>query len=575
MIEKADRSSIIDHIYDVAVDPVRYEAMLDVWEKRLSKMRLTADRRSETGPIVSDEDIETHLRRAEVFLQRLHDNETGDDRSAIDLETKAAFIVNAQLRIEQANQIAKSAFGVNPGDEVASLPLHPDDTANLRATLRAMLRNPAAESALMRFQSPAHDRSIILYVSRAEHASILVRSTELVWPKHLSQTMRDAFSLTAAEVEIVRALAEGSSLKTVAEARSRSLETVRSQVAAILTKTETHSQAELIRLTLGLMNVVVGAADQDNVSASPSLDPIPFETMWMPDGRRYDFIEFGDPDGRALLYLPMDYGLIRWPKRAELAARENGIRVIVPVRAGYGMSSQLPKGVDYTRATASDLLKLLDHLDVAQCAVLSLGADLRFAIALSVAAPHRVKGIYGCSGALPVMTAEQYERMHKWHRFILANARYAPQILPFLVKAGFALARRIGKERFFRSVNAGSPADMRTFADPETREAILTGAEVCLSARHSAFEAFSRECIDSETNWTELVHACKVPVRLLQGAEDPQTPKETVLELIQEFSHLDVEIVEDGGQLTFFQYWPRVLAELERMLPKYASRAAA
>ena len=58
------------------------------------------------------------------------------------------------------------------------------------------------------------------------------------------------------------------------------------------------------------------------------------------------------------------------------------------------------------------------------------------------------------------------------------------------------------------------------------------------------------------------------PVRMLQGGEDPQSPKETILELAKEFPHLDIEIIDEAGQLLFFQEWPRVLKELERFLPE-------
>ena len=290
--------------------------------------------------------------------------------------------------------------------------------------------------------------------------------------------------------------------------------------------------------------------------------------MKMPDGRRYDWIEFGDKNGRPVVFFPLDYGMIRWPRVAEKAAEKQNIRVIAPVRAGFGHSSQLPPNVDYAGETGADVARLLRHLGIEQAATIALGADLRYAMRLANANPGMVTGILGCSAALPVMTAAQYERMHKWHRFILANARYAPKILPFLVKAGFSLARRIGREGFFNSVNEGSPADLRTFAVPEIREAILMGSEICLSDWHTAHLAFSRECIDSETNWAETVRACKVPVRLLQGGQDPQSPTETVRELMVEFPHLDVEIIEDAGQLLFFQEWPRVFKELERFLPE-------
>ena len=61
------------------------------------------------------------------------------------------------------------------------------------------------------------------------------------------------------------------------------------------------------------------------------------------------------------------------------------------------------------------------------------GADLRFACALSLVRPGLVTGILGCAAQLPLRHAAQYDRMDKWQRFILANARYAPKVLPFLV----------------------------------------------------------------------------------------------------------------------------------------------
>ena len=572
MSQDDDTSEIIDRIYDVAVDPERYEAMLDVWERRLSILRLRAD--EEMGRrIASDAGIEAHLDRASIFLQRLSDTETGSDRSPLDLDVKAAFLVDSRMTMRRTNRAAQEAFAISNGDALDRLPLAEEDVDNLRAAIRKLAGSGGGEPMLLRFTSARSERCIIFHVARQptppDAPMVLVRTTELGWPEHLSRAMRDAFALTAAEVEIVRSLAEGRSVREISTDRKRSFATVRTQISAILAKTETHSQAELIRITLGLMDVVGTAAEPEAAARrSPQLGPVPFRTLKTADGRRYDWVEFGDQAGRPCLFLPLDYGLIRWPRSAEIAALAEHIRVIAPVRAGYGHSAPLPRSVgNYDEATAADLVGLLDHLAIRRCAVLALGADLRFAMALASRAPERVTGILGCSAALPVVTARQYERMGKWHRFILANARYAPQILPFLVKSGFALARRIGKERFFRSVNAGSPADMRTFSDPEIREAILLGSDICLGAGHSAHEAFARECIDSETDWADLVRACPVPVRLLQGAEDPQTPAETVRELMTAFPALDIEIVEDAGQLLFFQEWPRVLGELEAILP--------
>jgi pimeloyl-ACP methyl ester carboxylesterase len=158
------------------------------------------------------------------------------------------------------------------------------------------------------------------------------------------------------------------------------------------------------------------------------------------------------------------------------------MRVIVPVRAGYGRTDLHAKGgTDHLTGVALDYAAVLDHLGLQGAVAVPLGADLRFAAQLGVLRPDLVRGIVGCACQLPLRTAAQYERMDKWQRFILANARYAPKVLPFLVQAGFSLARRLGKEKFFAQVNGGSPADMETFARPDVRAAVLEGSDTCLA----------------------------------------------------------------------------------------------
>jgi pimeloyl-ACP methyl ester carboxylesterase len=211
----------------------------------------------------------------------------------------------------------------------------------------------------------------------------------------------------------------------------------------------------------------------------------------------------------------------------------------------------------------ADYLTVLDHLGVRETVVVPTGADLRFAMALALTRPRLVKGIIGVASMLPARTAAHYERMDKWQRFVMANARYAPKVLPFIVKAGFALARRLGKANFFRQVNGGSRADMAAFAQAEVRDAVMVGSDVIMSASHLAAEAFTRECIDSEKDWSHLIRATTVPVKLLQGDQDPQSPMLTVQEIAAEFPVLDVEFLPDTGQLLLFSDWPRVLEEVD------------
>jgi pimeloyl-ACP methyl ester carboxylesterase/DNA-binding CsgD family transcriptional regulator len=566
------RAEIVDRLYEVALDPVRLEDLLDVWEGRVGPTR------SEfvaAAVEMDDEEIETHMRRATVFLDRFEATRSDHVYRSVleDIPRSAAFLADGGAAIAAFNRPAAIAFGLKEGAELTDLPFDPEDVAVLRGVIHGAATGRAERVVMLRLRSRVTDSPVIVRVGSIESDNTrplaLIMSTELVWPEGFELMVQEAFGLTAAEVEIVRGITLGLPVKDIAEARGRSPETVRTQVRSILAKSETHSQSELVRVVLGLMDV----AQMPTENAGPvprvgTLDQLSFQQLRCPDGRRLEWIEFGQPTGAPCLFTHLDYGFIRWPATAERAARARGIRVIVPVRAGYGRSDPHARGADHLQGVTQDYLAVLDHLGVRRCAVLTMGADLRFALNISLLREGLVTAILGCAAQLPLRTSAQYDRMDKWQRFILANARYAPKILPFLVQAGFSLARKLGKEKFFAKVNGGSAADLEAFGRAEVREALLAGSEISLGAKVLAHEAFTRECIGSEKDWSHLVRGVTVPVQMLQGDQDPQTPVQTIEELRGDYPHLDISFLPNTGQLLFFAEWPLVLDVLEKYLPR-------
>ena len=570
LAERDHKAEIVDRLYDVALDPIRLEELLEVWEGRAAPLRVGL---TNSAIPLDDPEIEAHMQRATVFLDRFEaTRDDGGYRSILgEIPRLAAFLSDGGTVVAGCNRPAVLAFGIAEGGLFAALPFEPEDQDLLRGVIRKVAARKAEKVVTLRVRSTVTGSPVILRVSPVDSDAArplaLVLSTELVWPEGFEITVQEAFGLTVAEVEIVRGITLGLPLRDIAEARGRSVETVRTQVRSVLAKTETHGQSELVRVVLGLMDVALiptdGAVERPRVSV---LEPRAEREMRGPDGRRLTWIEFGDPAGVPVLYMHLDFGLIRWPAKAERAAAARGMRVIVPVRAGYGRTDGFAKGADHLAGVTRDYAAVLDQLGLRNAVAVPLGADLRFAMNLSVTRPDLVRGIVGCACQLPLRSAAQYERMDKWQRFILANARYAPKVLPFLVQAGFSLARRLGKEAFFRQVNGGSPADMETFGRPEVREAILEGSDVCLTRKWSAHAAFTQECIGSEKDWSAVVRAVKVPVLLLQGDQDPQTPVLTIRELMADFPHLEVRFVPQTGQLLLFAEWPQVLDAVAQML---------
>ncbi len=574
----ADRvqGEVIDRLYDVAVDPSRYEELLDHWEAMIAPHRAAANNpRAPVRTISSD--YESHFERADRVLDRVIAAGLAEATESIlaEFDRTAAFAVNEGQLVVAANAAASASLGISRGAGLRDLPIFPEDLEGLCNGAAALFRNRATTPQLLRARSEDTDRPILFHMRGvwAEDGEpiVILASSELSWPETYGEILSSAFGLTDAEAQVVRALTEGKSLKEVADDRGRSVDTVRAQLKSVMSKTETRSQSELVRLTLSMMELATHSAATAEQLQPPStgfetLADVPFQTLDLPGGRTMEFLTLGDPAGNPIFYYPLDYGLVRWPASAEEALVHRGLRVVVPVRPGYGNSTPLAKGDDQTRSIVEDTAALLDHLNIERAVFLSLGGDFHFTAAFHTYYPERMIAAIAAAGVLPLDNAKQYERMDKWHRFILAGARYTPHLLPFMVKAGFALARRVGKRGFVHAVYGKSPADVATFEIPEVYEAMVCGSEVCLSETHSAHNAFAREVIQQETtDWSHHVRGMEgsVPVHFFNGLQDPQVPQPTLEEHQQAYPWIDFNVFPDAGQLIFFLKWRNILRCIE------------
>jgi hypothetical protein len=230
----------------------------------------------------------------------------------------------------------------------------------------------------------------------------------------------------------------------------------------------------------------------------------------------------------------------------------------------------VPKSADYDLCATRDTVQIMKAEGVDQCPVIALGSDSYYACALAAEADVDLTAIIACGGSLPMTKKVQYERMEKWHRFIMGGARYTRHLLPFMVKAGFYLARKIGKRGFVHAVYGNNPADIETFENPEVFEAMVTGSETALTDTHSSHEAFSRMVMGGQQgDWSDLANSLKgrAPVIFMNGAQDPQVPLETLAEFRADFDWIDYRLYDDAGQLVFFRHWHDVLDEVEKYLP--------
>ncbi|WP_420860441.1 LuxR C-terminal-related transcriptional regulator [Algirhabdus cladophorae] len=575
---------VVDQLYDIALDPGSLDQFIDVWNT--AGLDAGEARRMVEEIDQFDAAFHHHLKRAETFLHR----NSGQDSAALSdalapFENLAALILDRSFQVVACNAGAQQSFGLSEGSGLQGMPLSGPARAEFENTLSALAHSPAKSEILLNLTLDDAQGSTLFHIRRLANTGpdnqvmMLIVTTQYHWQPVLGKTLEDVFKLTLAEIGVVRALIEGMDAKTIASDRGTSEGTVRSQIKSILSKMNARSQSEVIRLVLSLREVTQGAQENTNARIAPAqsvssdwLDSEvwkPFKTLTLPDGRRMDYHDMGPVTGAPILFSHMGYCMARWSAPMITMAFQHGLRIICPIRAGYGQSENIdPKG-DVIKATREDTLALLEHLDIKRLPYVIQGNDLLCAVDLAAKRPDIVSEIIGL-GARPCLPGDQhYAEMGKWHRFFLSTAKHSPHLLTFTVKAAVSMTKRVGVVEMFKHFNKYSAADMALLDDPYHLPILIANAQLTASKNTNVAQAYIMEVLASESDWSDRMLAAKnTPTWFVNGIEDPSTDVATIALYRETYPWIDIEVVQNAGQMLIYQHY-------ETLIPQFAKAARA
>lgn len=569
-----DPQNIVDQLYDIALDPGALDTFIGAWNS--AGLDARSARRTIEDIDRFDAAFSSHLKRAEMFLLRGEDDAPSLTELLAPFENLAALIVDRSMRVVACNAGAAHSFGLAEGDHLAGLQSSASAQELLDEAMQDLFRSVEKPDRLLRLEVGPNTNQTLIQLRRLSETGddglplALVVTTQYHWQPALGQTLEEVFQLTSAEQGVVRSLVEGRDARSIAEQRGTTEGTVRSQIKSILAKMNARSQSEIIRLVLSLRDVTLGANSErpDQSPATPNVTSDwldaevwkPFRTLTLPDGRRLDYHDMGPANGAPVLYSHMGYCLARWSRPMVKLAFEVGLRVICPIRAGYGQSANLDPGADVMKATRDDTLCLLDHLGVARLPYLTQGNDLIFAVDLAAKRPDVVSEIIGLCARPCVPGDRHYAGMGKWHRFFLSTAKHAPHLLNFTAKAAVAMARRIGVDELFRQMNKRSPADMALVHDRIARPVLYANAELIASRNANVAQAYTMEVLETESDWSQIIRdARETPIRFVNGLEDPSVDVATIAEYREQYPWIQIEVIPDAGQLLIYQHYQHVI----------------
>lgn len=546
---------LINHLYEIAVEPGRFDGFVDEW--------------ADAANVIDDQSLGRHLDRAKTFLARFEPTEPDHASLLKRYDRFAAFIVAQNGIVELANTGAHAVFGLKAGDRLGNAELSEEVSRNLTAILRQARAASEEHQILLRMDSANQKGAVLMRSQRlAQSGSVLIVSTHFQWNTGTDRILAEAYGLTQAERHVVRLLVEGKDTKSISAQRQTTEGTTRGQIKSIISKMNLRSQTDVVRVTamLGELpgieeDTLVKPAIQKNWLSQEVWKP--FSSTTLPDGRKQAYHDMGPVDGDPVLLSHLGSCMVRWTEPMLRLAFEHKLRVICPIRAGYGQS-QLPDGpYDPFDLNTRDTESLLDHLGIVALPYVVQGSDFPLAAHFTSHRRARVTALISLGGRPCLPDGTQIEGRGSWQRFFVAVAHKAPKVAEFAASAAMAMSRKIGPKAMLKSLCKDSTADMSLLDDPDVAAVLEANISLMADKSSQAARAFATEYIAFQSNWSAFVHTDgSLPTRIVIAAQDPTFDLEQFPRLEANFPDMTFELKKDAGLALLYQHYQDIIPEL-------------
>ena len=548
------RNQIIGKLYEVALRPSTYDDFMDVWHDYLSQQLKDSHQikgaQSNAAVFANDPELEDHFRRAFELQEIL--NAKHDDRQPPEIEQPEITLFN-DLTVKLNDDATNRWPQISSKIDLQNL-IDPDDKDRFDAFLDSVF-STSNNSTLHMFKlnqaAEFSQKNIVLSARTATQNpdQVVFSLTALTTKMHaaLTEILKQTYQLTKSELELVEGLVSGQELNEIANTRSRSIHTIRTQLKNIFAKTNLNSQADVIRVVAALANIIPENSRQSSNQASRK------------NKRNFNFagkpempVEFFGPDGGfPILFLHGMLDGVALPKYINFWLEENHIQLISPIRPGFGDAGS-NFDYRYTPKLFSEMLGcLLDELSLERVHIIGHMAGALYAFAASSMMPNRIAGIANVSGGVPIISSNQFSFMAPRQRTVAYTARYAPVLLKSVLQAGIAQLNSKDRRQFLDALYRPNTVDQRSLNKPHIAEAIMGGYQFAVLQGHAGFASDSYHMV---RDWSDFVENSAAPVLLLHGKHDPVVDIETVRDLANKH-HNRINLIEFpyDGQLTFYE----------------------
>jgi len=560
-----DTFALVEQAYSASLDPEAYDLFMDAWTTFI-----------EDFPVFASDDpttaiVEAHFQRGLDLLERL-----GRARKAklsadaiVRHSPTAAIVFETSGAIVAFNDLAKVAFQVSIDSTLSDLKL----SQHVKEDIAEWALNRSDRYLLL--QHPTDDgEKLSLLAARtmlpispddlnnsALQEYVLLSSTNIVLSSSAISAIVDTFGLSKSEAEVARLLVQGLTPAKIAARRKLSINTIRTQIKALLRKLDAKNASDLVRILCGFaVNLSHGDQQKRPFLQNSNTRVHRFK---LSEGRQIAVVDQGDERGRPVLFFHSMLNGTQLPQAAIETCARKGWRVIAPSRPGYGLSdSNIEQaGEQLVDQTADDFARIIERLELEKVIVLGHMQGSIYAQRFAIKYPKLLNQLLFVSHA-PYWSPELVKKLPKRQRIIAQTTRYAPSALRFVTRAGVALIDSGRHDKFLNALHKDNPTDMRALRRPDVYDSARRGLDHTI---RNGSEAFCADCPIVLQDWSGDGKKVRAPISILIGEDDKVATKDYVEGYTAAVAGVEVEFIKGAGQHLLFSHWPAVLKQLEKL----------
>ena len=242
------------------------------------------------------------------------------------------------------------------------------------------------------------------------------------------------------------------------------------------------------------------------------------------------------------------------------ALNRHKVQFISPIRPNFGMAESEPDVEDIPNIFSRQLVEIVAELKLKKFILLGHMSGCLFSFTAAKLMPEKEIGIVNISGGVPILSTKQFSKQSPRQKAFAYTARYAPAILPALMKAGIAQIDIAGPQSLMHDMYLEGSVDKEVIKDPDIANVIMDGYRFAVA---QGYKGFQGDAYHVTRNWSAFVRGTTKPVLLLHGAHDQVVTIDSV-EQFAKREGLLFEAYPDDGQLVLYQKPNEILARIAK-----------